>query len=129
MNCCGLVTSPSLLVLCGDTDLASVHALVGNEGLGVVLELVGVAEGDPGQRSATTAVVDNLLDYTTDVTIALRLPLLAIFLWCARRCARSLSAVRRCSRPPPGVRMATDRDVRNRACGTGQGPCSGGCWP
>ena len=34
------------------TNLASVHALVGNEGLGVVLELVGVAEGDPGERSA-----------------------------------------------------------------------------
>ena len=52
MNCVLLVTSPSLLVLCGDTDLASVHALVGDEGLGVVLELVGVAEGDPGERSA-----------------------------------------------------------------------------
>lgn len=132
MNCCGLVTSPSLLVLCGDTDLASVHALVGNEGLGVVLEPVGVAEGDLGQRSAATAVVDNLLDYTADVAIALRLPLLAICVWCARRCAkcaRSLSAVRRVSRPPPGVRLATDRDVRNRACGTGRGPCSGGCWP
>ena len=85
MNCCGLVTSPSLLVLCGDTDLASVHALVGNEGLGVVLELVRVAEGDLGQRSAATAVVDNLLDYTADVAIALRLPLLAICLCCARR--------------------------------------------
>jgi hypothetical protein len=128
MNCWGLVTSPSLLVLCGDTDLASVHALVGNEGLGVVLELVRVAEGDLGQRSTTTAVVDNLLDYTADVAIALRLPLLAICVWYARRCVRSMCAVRRIC-PPPGVRMATDRDVRNRACGTGRGPCSGGCWP
>jgi hypothetical protein len=34
------------------TNLASVHALVGDEGLGVVLELVRVAEGDPGERSA-----------------------------------------------------------------------------
>ena len=34
------------------TDLASVHALVGDEGLGVLLELVGVAEGDPGEGSA-----------------------------------------------------------------------------
>jgi hypothetical protein len=34
------------------TNLASVHALVGDEGLGVVLELVGIAEGDPGERSA-----------------------------------------------------------------------------
>jgi hypothetical protein len=53
-----------------------------------VLEPVGVAEGDLGQRSAATAVVDDLLDYTADVAIALRLPLLAISLWCARRCAR-----------------------------------------
>ncbi|KAH8642726.1 ribosomal protein L2 [Alternaria alternata] len=28
------------------TDLAGLHALDGDEGLGVVLELVGVAEGD-----------------------------------------------------------------------------------
>jgi hypothetical protein len=33
-------------------NLASVHALVGDEGLGVVLEPVGVAESDPGERSA-----------------------------------------------------------------------------
>jgi hypothetical protein len=57
----------------GKTDLASVHALVGDEGLGVVLEPVGVAEGDAGKGSATTGVVDNLLDYTPDVSIALRL--------------------------------------------------------
>jgi hypothetical protein len=34
------------------TDLASVHALVGDEGLGVVLEPVWVAESDAGKRSA-----------------------------------------------------------------------------
>ena len=34
------------------SNLASVHALVGNEGLGVVLKPVGVAEGNAGQRSA-----------------------------------------------------------------------------
>jgi hypothetical protein len=28
------------------TNLSGVHALIGDEGLGVVLELVGVAEGD-----------------------------------------------------------------------------------
>jgi hypothetical protein len=38
------------------TNLASVHALVGNEGLGVVLELVRVAEGDPGEGSAYSRV-------------------------------------------------------------------------
>ena len=92
MNCVLLVTSPSLLVLCGDTDLASVHALVGNEGLGVVLEPVGVAEGDLGQRSAATAVVDNLLDYTADVAIALRLPLLAFDFPCTELPARCVAS-------------------------------------
>jgi hypothetical protein len=38
-----------------------------------VLEPVRVAESDLSQRSAATAVVDNLLDYTTDVAIALSL--------------------------------------------------------
>jgi hypothetical protein len=33
-------------------NLASVHALVGDEGLGVVLEPIRVAESDPGERSA-----------------------------------------------------------------------------
>jgi len=58
-------------VLSGVDELASVHALVGNEGLSVVLEPVRVAESDLSQRSAATAVVDNLLDYTADVAIAL----------------------------------------------------------
>jgi hypothetical protein len=94
MNCWGLVTSPSLLVLCGDTDLASVHALVGNEGLSVVLEPVRVAESDLSQRSAATAVVDNLLDYTTDVAIALSLRLVSPeFPSLALLCQRAPSAV------------------------------------
>jgi hypothetical protein len=38
-----------------------------------VLEPVGVAESDAGKGSTTTGVVDNLLDYTPDVSIALRL--------------------------------------------------------
>ena len=115
MNCVLLVTSPSLLVLCGDTDLASVHALVGNEGLSVVLEPVRVAESDLSQRSATTAVVDNLLDYTADVAIALSLRLVSPgFPPLALPCERAPSAF--C-------------DVRNRECGTEQEPCSGGCWP
>jgi hypothetical protein len=38
------------------TDLASVHALVGDEGLGVVLESVRVAESDAGKRSACAIV-------------------------------------------------------------------------
>lgn len=40
------------------TDLASVHALVRDERLGVVLELVGVAERDPGKRSTCSKMVN-----------------------------------------------------------------------
>merc|ERR1712137_789963 len=58
-------------VLSGVDELASVHALVCDESLGVVLELVRVAERDAGERSATTGVVDNLLYDTPDVSIAL----------------------------------------------------------
>jgi hypothetical protein len=64
------------------TDLASVHALVGDEGLGVVLESVRVAESDACKRSTTTGVVDNLLYDAPDVSIALRLCQLAL---CPRR--------------------------------------------
>lgn len=39
-------------VLSGVDELASVHALVGDESLGVVLELIWVAESDPCERSA-----------------------------------------------------------------------------
>ena len=40
-------------VLAGVDELASVHALVGDEGLGVKLVAVGVAEDDAGERSTT----------------------------------------------------------------------------
>lgn len=42
-----------------------------------MLEPVRVAESDLSQRSAATAVVDNLLDYTADVAIALSLRLVS----------------------------------------------------
>ena len=58
-------------VLAGVDELASVHALVGDEGLGVQLVAVGVAEDDLGQRCATAGVVDDLLHDTTDVSMAL----------------------------------------------------------
>lgn len=58
-------------VLAGVDELAGVHALVGDEGLGVELVAVGVAEDDLGQRSATAGVVDDLLHDTTDVTMTL----------------------------------------------------------
>lgn len=40
-------------LLSGVDELASVHALVGDEGLGNLLELVGVAEDNTGEGSAT----------------------------------------------------------------------------
>jgi hypothetical protein len=58
-------------VLAGVDELAGVHALVGDEGLGVELVAVGVAEDDLGQRRATAGVVDDLLHDTTDVTMTL----------------------------------------------------------
>ncbi len=41
-------------LLAGVDELAGVHALVGDESLGDLLELVGVAEDDLGERSTTT---------------------------------------------------------------------------
>jgi len=59
-------------VLAGVDELAGVHALVGDEGLGVQLVAVGVAELDAGQRSTATGVVDDLLHDTPEVAMALR---------------------------------------------------------
>lgn len=58
-------------VLAGVDELAGVHALVGDEGLGVDLEAVGVTECDLCQRSATAGVVDDLLHNTADVAMSL----------------------------------------------------------
>lgn len=58
-------------VLTGVDELAGVHALVGDEGLGDHLELVRVAELDLGEGSTTAGIVDDLLDNTTAVTVTL----------------------------------------------------------
>ena len=58
-------------VLSGVDELASVHALVGDEGLGDLLELVGVTELDLGEGSTTTGIVDDLLHDTTGVSMTL----------------------------------------------------------
>lgn len=58
-------------VLSGVDELASVHALVGNEGLGDLLELVGVTELDLGEGSTTAGIVDDLLHDTTGVSMTL----------------------------------------------------------
>jgi hypothetical protein len=51
--------------------LTSVHALVGDEGLGNHLELVRVTELDSSERSTTAGVVDDLLYNTPDISMAL----------------------------------------------------------
>lgn len=58
-------------MLTGVDELAGVHALVGDEGLGDVLELVRVAEGDLGEGGAAAGVVDDLLHDSADVAMAL----------------------------------------------------------
>jgi len=58
-------------VLSSVDELSSVHALVGDEGLGLLLELVGGVEDDAGERSTTTGVVDDLLHDTTDISVTL----------------------------------------------------------
>jgi hypothetical protein len=65
------VANSQVGVLAGVDELTSVHALVGNEDLSSVLELVGVSELDLRERSATAGIVDDLLDYTTDVAMSL----------------------------------------------------------
>ena len=58
-------------VLSGINKLTSVHSLVGDEGLGVLLELVGVPEDNLGQRSTSAGVVDDLPHNTADVAMSL----------------------------------------------------------
>lgn len=58
-------------VLTGVDELAGVHALVGDEGLGDHLELVGMAELDLGEGSTTAGIVDDLLHDTTGVSMTL----------------------------------------------------------
>lgn len=65
------VSDGELGVLTGVDELAGVHALVGDEGLGHHLELVGVAELDLGEGSTTTGIVNDLLDNTTGVSVTL----------------------------------------------------------
>lgn len=51
-------------------ELASIHALRSDEHLLHRLVLVGVAEHDGGERSATARVVDDALHNTLDVAVA-----------------------------------------------------------
>lgn len=58
-------------VLSGVDELTGVHALVGDESLGVQLESVGVAELNSCKRSSTSRVMDDGLHYTANVTVTL----------------------------------------------------------
>lgn len=58
-------------VLAGVDELASVHALVGDEGLGVQLEAIRVAKDDLGEGRAAARVVDNLAHDAAKVAMAL----------------------------------------------------------
>mmetsp|Transcript_21967 Transcript_21967/g.47881 ORF Transcript_21967/g.47881 Transcript_21967/m.47881 type:complete len:172 (-) Transcript_21967:235-750(-) len=52
-------------------ELAGVHALGGDEELGVALVPVGVKELDLGDGRTTTGIMDDLLDDATDVAVLL----------------------------------------------------------
>lgn len=56
--------------LAGVDELAGVHAFGGDEGLGVLLELVGILEHDLGEGGATAGVVDDLLHNAAGVAMA-----------------------------------------------------------
>jgi hypothetical protein len=58
-------------VLAGVDELASVHALVGNEGLGVESESIGVTEDNLGQRSTSATLVDDLRDDASHISCTL----------------------------------------------------------
>ncbi len=58
-------------VLAGVDELARVHALVRNEGLGVELEPVRIPEDDAGKRCTPARVMNNLLYDAPDVTRSL----------------------------------------------------------
>jgi hypothetical protein len=57
-------------VLAGVDELTSVHALVGDEGLGVELESVRVTEDDFGERSTTARIVDYILHNPSNIAMS-----------------------------------------------------------
>ena len=58
--------------LAGVDELPGVHALIGDEGFGVELEAVRVTELHFGQRCASTRIVNDVFDDTSNVTVFLR---------------------------------------------------------
>jgi len=49
--------------------LPSIHALVGDEGLSVKLETVGITEGYFGERCTSARIVNDVFDDTADITV------------------------------------------------------------
>lgn len=64
------VSDSEVCVLAGVDELASVHALVGDEGLGMQSESIGVTECNLCQRSTSTTFVDDLGDNTSHISCA-----------------------------------------------------------
>ena len=52
--------------------MASIHSFVGDESFCAKFEAVGIAESDFSERCASTGIVDDFLDNTTEVTMSFR---------------------------------------------------------
>ena len=65
------VANGELGLLAAVNELTSVHSLGGNEQLLLQTMLVHIPELNNSEGSATTRIVDDLLDHTLDVSIAL----------------------------------------------------------
>ena len=58
--------------LAGVDELPGVHALIGNKGFRVEFEAVGVTKLHLGQRCASTGIVNDVFNDTSNVTVLLR---------------------------------------------------------
>lgn len=65
------VTDGESSLLTAVDESTGVETFGSDEGLGTELVAVLVTENDTSQRSTTASVVDDLLDYTTDVAVTL----------------------------------------------------------
>lgn len=64
------VSDSEVGVLAGVDELAGVHALVGDEGLGMESESIGVTEDDLGQRGSSSTLVNDLRDNASHIARA-----------------------------------------------------------
>ena len=76
------IADSEICVLSCVDELAGVHALVCDEGLGAELEVVWIAEGDFGEWCASTWIVDDLLYDTADVAMSLSVVVCSEFCGC-----------------------------------------------